>query len=45
MLYRNKRTGAVIETPCRVSGGGLGARQGRKGGQTQGCRQGETGGC
>ena len=20
MLYRNKRTGAVIETPCRVSG-------------------------
>ena len=21
MLYRNKRTGAVIETPCRVSGG------------------------
>ena len=34
MLYRNKRTGAVIET-----------RQGRKGGQTQGCRQGETGGC
>lgn len=21
MLYHNKRTGAVIETPCRVSGG------------------------
>ena len=21
MLYRNKRTGAVIETPCRISGG------------------------
>ena len=21
MLYRNKRTGAVIETECRVSGG------------------------
>lgn len=21
MLYCNKRTGAVIETPCRISGG------------------------
>lgn len=21
MQYRNKKTGAVIETPCRVSGG------------------------
>ena len=23
MLYRNKKTGAVIETDCLISGGGL----------------------
>ena len=34
MLYRNKRTGAVIETPCRVSGGDWEPVR-QKGGQTK----------